>query len=478
MERAFVRSLRRCVSLSYAHLDPHPHPARADPARLPRRAAASDHQRRRGRADQHPALAAGLLRSLCRPLGRSPRAAPARTVERATGRGHHRAGARRVAPGGGRRPVPGRGRTAAQRHQEPGPGRTGLRRGDADAARRVGPLPPASDPCHLGPLGVGLCERARRHGARLAPDPADAPCPQPGRVGGGVGHDPVLLDRHPDHARHRALGGLRVHPVLRQGEPRGVLPRHPVEPADRAARRSGCRGRGLRGRAALHRDPAHFRHRHGGGGADRAHVRHLSVRVRPAAGARDGQAAPGGAGRHPDRGLRLLCCPHPGAGDPRHRRVAWARGRLRERAGGGAGAGHHDHPLCLVALRRRDQRRPPGDARRLLCPGGDPIRDHPPGGDPGGPAGDRRRHPACRLPRHRGDHDRGDGRGAGGQSHRQSAGERDHGDGANRDPADRRSGIRQRQDARRLRARSHPVPGHPGAQHHRPAYRAQVSGAV
>ena len=46
-------------------------------------------------------------------------------------------------------------------------------------------------------------------------------------------------------------------------------------------------------------------------------------------------------------------------------------------------------------------------------------------------------------PRHRRDHDRGDGRRPCRQPDRQSAGSRDHGDGADRHPAGRRPGVRQ-----------------------------------
>ena len=59
------------------------------------------------------------------------------------------------------------------------------------------------------------------------------------------------------------------------------------------------------------------------------------------------------------------------------RRRARARRRLRERAGRRPGDGHHDHPLRLLAVRRRHQRRAAVAARRLARP-----RRHALGDDP------------------------------------------------------------------------------------------------
>jgi hypothetical protein len=134
-----------------------------------------------------------------------------------------------------------------------------------------------------------------------------------------------------------------------------VLLRHPVEPADRAARRSG-RLRRLRRHPAVHRHPADLRHRHAGGGAHRAAVGDLPVRIRR--GKVRAWAKPV---------LEIL------AGIPTVvygffaaltvapfmrdlGRVHRAGRRLRERAGRRSGDGRHDHPLRLVAVGRRHQR--------------------------------------------------------------------------------------------------------------------------
>ena len=93
-------------------------------------------------------------------------------------------------------------------------------------------------------------------------------------------------------------------------------------------------------------------------------------------------------------------------------------------------------------------------------------------------ARDRRRLSARGEPRHRRNHDRGHGRGPRRQPHGQSAGRGDHGHGADRHPAGGRSGIRQRQDAGRLRARPDAFRRDTGAQHLRAPHIAQVLGAV
>ena len=68
------------------------------------------------------------------------------------------------------------------------------------------------------------------------------------------------------------------------------------------------------------------------------------------------------------------------------------------------------------------------------------------------------RRPARRQPRHRRDHDRGDGRRHHRLADRQSARAGHHRDGADRDAAHRRHRVRQPEDARRLRARPRAVP--------------------
>src|SRR5690606_8060062 len=73
--------------------------------------------------------------------------------------------------------------------------------------------------------------------------------------------------------------------------------------------------------------------------------------------------------------------------------------------------GHHDHPVRLVAVRRRDQRRPAIAARRLLRARRDTVGNGSQRRAAGRAAGDRRRGAARGLPRDRRDHDRGHGRG-------------------------------------------------------------------
>ena len=85
--------------------------------------------------------------------------------------------------------------------------------------------------------------------------------------------------------------------------------------------------------------------------------RDLPVGVRQPALARRGQADAGDPGRHPDRGLRLLRRADRRAPHPRARRVGRPRRRLGKRARRRPGHGHHDHPVRLVAVRRRHQRR-------------------------------------------------------------------------------------------------------------------------
>src|SRR3546814_2535210 len=82
---------------------------------------------------------------------------------------------------------------------------------------------------------------------------------------------------------------------------------------------------------------------------------------------------------------------------------------------------------------------------------------------------------AGRQPRHRRDDDRGDGGGPGRQPDAQPLRQRDDGDDADRPASDRRPGIRQRQDARRLRPGAGAVHRHAAAQHRGPAGREEIS---
>jgi phosphate transport system permease protein len=134
--------------------------------------------------------------------------------------------------------------------------------------------------------------------------------------------------------------------------------------------------------------------------------------------------------------------------------------------------------LGLLPFRRRDERGAAELARRRLCAGGNQVGDHQAGDRARGPAGHRRLGPAGGQPRHWRDHDRGDGRRPCRQSHGQPLAGGDHGDGADRDPADRRPGVRQRQDPGRLRAGPRALPGHADAQHRGPAGRPEVQGKV
>ena len=97
--------------------------------------------------------------------------------------------------------------------------------------------------------------------------------------------------------------------------------------------------------------------------------------------------------------------------------------------------GGDDHPLRIVAVRRRDQRRTPGAARRLLRARRDPLGDDPAGRPASRPARYRGRPAARDLARHRRDDDRGDGGRSRREPDRESAPGGDHGDGADRHPA-------------------------------------------
>ena len=91
----------------------------------------------------------------------------------------------------------------------------------------------------------------------------------------------------------------------------------------------------------------------------------LSQRFRLDTRPRRGQADAGNSRGYPNRGLRLFRRDHRGTVYPRHWRSAWAFRRVRKRAGGRRGHGDHDHPVHLVAFRRRHQRGAAILARRL-----------------------------------------------------------------------------------------------------------------
>ena len=115
-------------------------------------------------------------------------------------------------------------------------------------------------------------------------------------------------------------------------------------------------------------------------------------------------------------------------------------------------------------------RHPAGPAQRLAVAGRDQGRDRPAGRDPRGAAGHRRRLPAGLLPRGRRDHDRGDGRRAGGQPDRQPLRIGNHHHHPDRHPAGRRPGVRRPQDPGGLRlgpdaVRVHTADERPGAAH-------------
>ena len=100
---------------------------------------------------------------------------------------------------------------------------------------------------------------------------------------------------------------------------------------------------------ADHRNPVDDGHRPARGGAGRPRGRHLPGGVRRSRDPQGVQAGPGGAGRDPFRGLRLLrprvrgTCPA--------QRPAARRGRHLQRAGRRPGAGCHDHPHHRVPVR-------------------------------------------------------------------------------------------------------------------------------
>ena len=115
---------------------------------------------------------------------------------------------------------------------------------------------------------------------------------------------------------------------------------------------------------------------------------------------------------------------------------------FRERAGGGRRHGHHDHPVCVLAFRRRDQRGTAVTAGRFLRSGCDAVRNHQAGDSACGVARYCRWHSARRVSCHRRDHDRSDGGGSGGESHSKSTASGYHRYGADRDATGWRPGVR------------------------------------
>jgi hypothetical protein len=123
------------------------------------------------------------------------------------------------------------------------------------------------------------------------------------------------LDLH--HLRDPLVDHLRGAALLPDAQLLGVHHRHRLGPATASwpprAAPTTPPGRPVRLGAAVRRHLHDHRHRHAGGDPGGAAVGHLHGRVRARAGAHPGQADPGGAGRHPHRGLRLLRRHHRGA---------------------------------------------------------------------------------------------------------------------------------------------------------------------
>ncbi len=110
--------------------------------------------------------------------------------------------------------------------------------------------------------------------------------------------------------------------------------------------------------------------------------------------------------------------------------------------------------------------------------GRDPVGNDQARADPRRTARHRRRRHAGGEPRHRRDHDRGHGGRRGGKPFGGPARFDDDRHLPDRPAPDRRPGIRQPQDAFRLRARADPVHGDTGAQHRRAAGRQAVQGSL
>ena len=144
----------------------------------------------------------------------------------------------------------------------------------------------------------------------------------------------------------------------------------------------------LRGDDADHRDRDAYR---GSGGPA---VGDLSLGLRGSARSRGGQAGSGDPRGHPDRGLRLLRRADGRSAVPRAGRGGRARRRLGKRARGGRGDGDHDHPLHLVPVGRRDERRPPGASQRIARDGRHQVGDDQ-AGDPSRPPFPAYSPPAC-----------------------------------------------------------------------------------
>ena len=112
--------------------------------------------------------------------------------------------------------------------------------------------------------------------------------------------------RGADHDRHRVLGAVRDHPLLREGLAARLPVRPAMEPADRDPRRSGRLVRRLRHRAAGRRHAADHHHRDADRRADRPVRGDLHGGICHAALPRLRQADPRNPRRHSDRGARLL----------------------------------------------------------------------------------------------------------------------------------------------------------------------------
>ena len=223
--------------------------------------------------------------------------------------------------------------------------------------------------------------RHRRGGACLPPGPRRLPRSHQGRAVDDGAARRRLADRRPDDARHRPVAAVRDLALLQPGQPDRIPVRHPVEPANRDARRPGRIVGRVRFGAVVLGDDLHRRdHRHDRRDPARPDVRDLPDAICARESARLDEADPRDSRRDPDRGLRLfrrIDRRSRGARlRHRHRRQF---GEQRERARRGARHGHHDHPVRQLDGRRFDRRGSASDARRQPGAGRDQVRNDPQG---------------------------------------------------------------------------------------------------
>ena len=250
------------------------------------------------RAQPVPSLPAGLLRCLCGALVRHPGALHLRDMADYPALGH---GKRRDRGAAGRAAQSRTGPDVAppQRHPERRgrryPGGTGGARGGGGGG------PSQSAERHRQRRARGRRPRARGCRARCRPEPprADAQGAERGREDRRHPAHRVFVDRDPDDHRHRALAGVRVDPVLRQDPLLRLRARHRMEPADRAAGRSGRRDRGVRRDPALRGNHADHRDRDADRGPRGPAVGDLSLGLRGFACSSGRQAGAGNSCRHP-----------------------------------------------------------------------------------------------------------------------------------------------------------------------------------